>query len=64
MPQKKPITYPNIVDQITRTVDAHAAVHDAVQTHAQAHRAKLDDKRKQLHVQHMAKQLIEGDGKS
>lgn len=63
MPQPKPVKYPNIVDQIRSTVDAHAALHDAVETHVQEHHKALDDKRKQLHVSHVAKALIEKDGK-
>lgn len=64
MVQQKPIKYPNLVDQIKATVAAHEAIHDEVHTHVQEHHAKLQDKRKQLHVAEMAKKLIEGDGKS
>lgn len=64
MAQQKPVSYPNLVDQIKAVVDAHEAVHQETMTHAQEHRQKMDDKRKQLHVKHMAQKLIEGDGKS
>lgn len=64
MPQPKPIAYPNLADQIKSTVSAHNAIHDAVSTHAEAHRAKLDADRAKLQAGHMAKKLIEGDGKS
>lgn len=63
MKQPKPVAYPNIVDQIKSVVAAHAAIHAETATHAQEHRKALDDKRKQLHVSHLAKSLIEGDGK-
>lgn len=64
MVQPKRVAYPNLVDQIKATVEAHAAIHDEVSTHVQEHRAKLEDKRRQLHVAEIAKKLIEGDGKS
>ena len=64
MVQPKPVKYPNLVDQIKATVDAHAAIHEGVSTHVQQYHAKLEDKRKQLHVAEIAKKLIEGDGKS
>lgn len=59
----KPVSYPNILDQLTAVTEAHAAIHDGVATHVQEHKAKLEEKRKQLHVAHVAKALIEGDGK-
>ena len=63
MAQQKPVKYPNLVDQIKSVVAAHEAIHDGVRTHVQEHHAKLEEQRKQLHVAHMAKKLIEGDGK-
>lgn len=64
MAQKKPVAYPNLVDQIRSVVDAHAAIQEQTTTHVEEHRAKLEQKRQQLHVSHVAKQLIEGDMKS
>jgi hypothetical protein len=63
MAQSKPVSYPNIVDQLTAVTTAHAALHETVETHVQEHRAALDAKRRQLHVAHLAKALIEKDGK-
>lgn len=64
MPQPKPIAYPNIVDQIKATVAAHDAIHDSVATHADTHRAKLEADRAKLQAGHMAKKLMEGEGKA
>lgn len=64
MPQPKPVAYPNLVEQIKATVAAHEAIHAEVENHAAEHHAKLESKRTQLHASHMAKRLIEGDGKS
>lgn len=63
MTKAKPVAYPNIVDAMNQVVDAHAAIHDTVATHAAEHHAKLEARRKQLHVEHVAKKLIEEDGK-
>jgi hypothetical protein len=63
MAQQKPVAYPNLVEQIRSTVSAHAAIHDEVANHAKTHQAALEAKRSQLHVSHMAKSLIESDGK-
>lgn len=64
MPQPKTVSYPNLVDQISKVVAAHEAVQESIRTHVQDHHAALENKRKQLHVAHMAKKLIEEDGKS
>lgn len=64
MPQPKPVAYPNLVDQIKAVVSAHTAIHEETANHAAEHRAKLEAKRTQLHASHVAKKLIEGDGKS
>jgi hypothetical protein len=64
MAQKKPITYPNLVAQINAIVASHAAIHEGIVTHAENRHAELEQKRKQMAVGHIAKKLIEGDGKS
>lgn len=63
MDKPKPVVYPNIMESINAAVEAHAAVHDAVKTHAQTHHDALVAKRKQMHVAQVAKKLIEEDGK-
>lgn len=64
MTQAKPVHYPNLVDQIKAVTATGETIHEAVKTHVQEHHARLEAQRKQLHVQQMAKKLIEGDGKS
>lgn len=64
MAQNKPVQYPNLVDQISKATETGAAIHEAVKTHVQEHRARLEAQRKQLQAKQMAKKLIESDGKS
>jgi hypothetical protein len=64
MPKEKPVPYPNLLDRINKVTDAHAAIHDDAKAHAEIWYAAIEAKRKRMHVAHVAKKLIESDGKS
>jgi len=60
MVEKQKVAYPNLQESIKKLGEAHQAIHDAIKTHAAAHAAALEAKRRDVSVKQDAKKLMEG----
>lgn len=54
----KPVAYPNLIASMQSVVESHKGIHDAIQQHAQEHKATIEAKRRAISVQQDAEKLM------